>query len=114
MVGSIQSGATEAVRGMQSARNQVSDGVAKVEASGKAMADIEAGAAEVASIAAEMSDALREQASASNSIGKEVERISLLSDENDASAHNASQAADTLEQLSTKMSAAVGKFRIAV
>ncbi len=114
VVGSIQSGAAEAVRGMQSARNQVSDGVAKVEASGKAMADIEAGAAEVASIAAEMSDALREQASASNSIGKEVERISLLSDENDASAHNASQAADTLEQLSTKMSAAVGKFRIAV
>jgi methyl-accepting chemotaxis protein len=113
VVESIQSGTGEAVRGMQLARERVSEGVGKVEASGATMADIEAGASEVAAISADMSAALREQASASNAIGEEVERISCLADENDASARHASQAAATLEQLSAKMSAAVGKFRTA-
>jgi methyl-accepting chemotaxis protein len=113
VVESIQSGTGEAVRGMQLARERVSEGVGKVEASGATMSDIEAGASEVAAISADMSAALREQAAASNAIGEEVERISCLADENDASARHASQAAATLEQLSAKMSAAVGKFRTA-
>ena len=112
MVESIQTGTRDAIQGMASARAQVTTGVEKVEASGRTMSEIEAGAEEVATIAAEMSASLRQQAAASSGIGEEVARISRISGQNDASAREALGAASTLARLSRRMSEAVDRFRV--
>ena len=112
VVNSIQAGAAQAIQGMASARGRVAEGAVKVEASGRTMVEIEAGASDVATITADMSLALREQASASNGIGEEVERISRLSEQNDASAREALAAARALERVAHRMSEAVGRFRV--
>ena len=112
MVESIQTGTNDAIQGMASARQQVATGVEKVEASGRTMSVIETGAEEVATIAAEMSTSLRQQAAASSGIGEEVARISQISGQNDASAREALGAASTLARLSRRMSEAVDRFRV--
>ena len=112
VVDSIQSGAGEAIAGMESARGRVGEGVVKVEDSGTRMAAIEAGASSVATLASDMSNALSEQASAGNAIGEEVERISRLSEQNDAASRDALQAATDLEQLASRMSESVARFRV--
>ncbi|WP_374245618.1 methyl-accepting chemotaxis protein [Zoogloea sp.] len=112
VVESIQTGTRDAIQGMASAREQVATGVEKVEASGRTMSEIEAGAEEVATIAAEMSASLRQQAAASSGIGDEVARISHISGQNDASAREALAAASTLARLSRRMSEAVDRFRV--
>ncbi len=112
VVESIQTGTDDAIMGMASTREQVAAGVVKVEASGRTMSDIEAGAIEVATIAAEMSASLRQQAAASTGIGDEVARISQISGQNDAAAREALDAASTLARLSRRMSEAVDRFRV--
>ena len=112
VVESIQTGTDDAIMGMASTREQVAAGVVKVEASGRTMSDIEAGAIEVATIAAEMSASLRQQAAASTGIGDEVARISQISGQNDDAAREALDAASTLARLSRRMSEAVDRFRV--
>ncbi|MCK6388282.1 MAG: methyl-accepting chemotaxis protein [Zoogloea sp.] len=112
VVVSIQSGAGEAIAGMHAARGQVGEGVVKVEDSGARMAAIESGATTVAALASDMANALAEQATAGNAIGEEVERISRLSEQNDAASQEAFQAATRLEHLASRMADSVARFRV--
>ena len=50
---------------------------------------------------------------AGNAIGEEVERISRLSEQNDAASQEAFQAAARLEQLASRMAESVARFSVA-
>lgn len=112
MVGSIQSGAHDAAVGMREAVELVRSGVTAVDSARQVISEIESGAASAVQAASEIAAALKEQAAASNSIGRDVERISGLSEQTADSAHQSAQAVAHLEALAERMSNAVARFTV--
>ena len=60
----------------------------------------------------EITEAIREQGSATNNIATQVERIAQMSEESSAAASNSAQTARDLDRLTTDMQRIVGTYRL--
>lgn len=112
MIQAIQVGMNEAVSTMEAGVSQVDQGVALANEAGVAIQRIRDSAAKVVTVVASISDALREQGVATENIRSHVERISGLSDENNAVAADVSNGAHQLLETATGMQGTVSRFAV--
>ncbi|GAA5787024.1 methyl-accepting chemotaxis protein [Chitiniphilus shinanonensis] len=109
---SIQEGADMAVGRMQNAVAQVEEGVGEARAAGDAIRRIRGSAGDVVGRVADITEAIREQSVASNSIAQVVETIARMSEENSAAASDTSRAAEHLQQLAREMEQTISRYRV--
>lgn len=106
----IQHSAGVAVDGMQQIVDQVSEDAELARQAGEAIARIQAGARSVVNYAGDISEALQEQAMASDTLAEQVESIARSSDENTAALQQTSTTVIDLEHMATEMRKAVSRF----
>lgn len=111
MIASIVSGTSHAVDAMKSGVSKVSDGVAQAEAAGEIIGQIQFKSRQVFEAVSEISGALREQATASSEIARNVERIAQMSEENNAAANGNAATASELRQLAEDLNREIARFR---
>ncbi|MBN9694609.1 MAG: methyl-accepting chemotaxis protein [Zoogloea sp.] len=109
---SMQSDATSAVKGMLAAVDQVNKGVEHTREAEMAVREIESGSTQTIGMVSEISEAIREQSSASAIIAQKVERIAQMSEENSAAAGTTSSTASDLNTLAAAMRQEVQKYRV--
>lgn len=111
MISGIQSNAVTAVNSMQSSRDVVGNVVVSAERASASMKEICSSAETVQSAIAGISEALREQRSASVDLSQNVEAIAQMSEENSTAIATVSQTANQLEALSAQLKISVARFR---
>ena len=111
-VGRIQSEAREAVESMSSGVLQVEAGVKSAGEAGASLQSIRDGAKQVELAVAGISDALREQSTASFDIAHNVERVAQQADQNHQKAHDASLAACEMTAMAQQLRQSVARFRV--
>ncbi|RKQ60279.1 methyl-accepting chemotaxis sensory transducer with Cache sensor [Vogesella indigofera] len=111
-VGRIQSEAREAVDSMSSGVLQVEAGVKSAGEAGASLQSIRDGAKQVELAVAGISDALREQSTASFDIAHNVERVAQQADQNHQKAHDASLAACEMTAMAQQLRQSVARFHV--
>ena len=109
-IASIQASATTAVECMRGVRNQVDGGATLARQAGEAIVKIRAGAVEVVDVASGITLALREQASASQLIARQIENIAHSSEGSTQALRQSAQAVQAMEQLAGTMRESVARF----
>ncbi|EKE17378.1 MAG: hypothetical protein ACD_10C00476G0001 [uncultured bacterium] len=112
MIGAVQSGVVGAVHEMDFAVSRVTTGVAMAEQAGEAMQGITQGSERLQIAVGSISDALKEQSSASHEVASNVEHIAQMAEENSAASASAASTARELQVLSDSVRAATARFRI--
>ncbi|MDY0013994.1 MAG: methyl-accepting chemotaxis protein [Rhodocyclaceae bacterium] len=112
VINEIGTGTAAAVGGMEASCGQVDQGVARALASGSSMAQIRAGADEVATAVNEVFSALAEQTSVVDVVTSRVEQIVAMAEQNRAETDGIAQGTQRLEQLATELESTVGHFRV--
>lgn len=112
MIVAIQKSAGDAVAGMDTAEERVSDGVALANKAESAISEIRQGSAQAVRVVGEITSALREQNSTNQSIANHVERIARKTEECSVSAKQTACEARTLDELSTAMRNAIAQFKV--
>lgn len=113
MVTAIQEGTGKAVVTMQQGVTRVHEGVALTSKAGAAMHQINDGAQSVVGSVTDISDALREQSTASNEIARSVERIAQMAEENSVAVRSTASTAEGLESLARELQSQVERFKVA-
>jgi methyl-accepting chemotaxis protein len=112
MIGAIQTSARAAVSTMGDAVKQVDDGAALAQRAGDAINEIRDGTQQVIEVVNEISLALVEQSSASESIAGHVEKVAQNTERNSSAASESAEAAQRMDALAASMRETVGRFRI--
>ncbi len=112
MIGAIQQGANAAVASMQSSREVVTSVVAAASHAGESMNGIRTATETVQQAVGAISDALREQRSASTELARNVESIAQMSEENSAAVGSVADTARQLSAVSAKLQATIQHFKI--
>jgi methyl-accepting chemotaxis protein len=112
MIGAIQNGTAGAVTSMQAGVARVAEGVTLSRRAGESIGRIKEGANRVQADVSDISNALREQSSASNDIARNVERIAQMSEENSAAVRGTAETARELERLASELQNEVRRFRV--
>ncbi len=112
MIQVVQSGTNEAVVSMKRGVERVAQGVSAAQRAGETINQVKAHTRQVLDAISEITEALREQASASTDIAKNVERIARMADENHAEVRDSAATATHLRELATALSGAVAHFRV--
>jgi len=108
----MQGDANDAVKGMLAAVEQVENGVVHAQAAGNAVREIEAGAEQTVMMVGEITEAIREQSTASSIIAQQVERIAQMSEENNAAAQNTANTSTELSEVARTMRAEVALYQV--
>ena len=108
----IQNEAQLAVESMNCAALQVESGVKAASEAGDSLQDIRDGARQVEQAVVGISDALREQSTASMDIAHNVERVAQQADQNHHKARDASLAACEMTALAQQLRQAVARFTV--
>jgi len=111
MITAIQQGTEKAVSSMKTGVADVAAGVDQAQAAGETIAEVQQQSQQVVSAVSGISSALREQASASAEIARNVEGIAQMAEENNATADVNASAANTLRQMAETLSQEVSRFR---
>ncbi|NMG65071.1 methyl-accepting chemotaxis protein [Azoarcus indigens] len=109
---SMQNGARNAVKGMNTAVEQVVGSVGHAEEAERSVREIENGAERTVAMVNEISEAIREQSAASSSIAQQVERIAQMTEENSAAAGSTADTAHELNSLAEAMRSEVARYRV--
>ncbi|HZX32427.1 MAG TPA: methyl-accepting chemotaxis protein [Rhodocyclaceae bacterium] len=112
MIGGIQSSSHAAVSAMGTAVSQVDAGVTLARQANEAIAQIRDGANQVIEVVNDISIALSEQSTASDSLATHVETIARIAERNSASASASAEEAQRLDAIAGAMRQAVSRFRI--
>ncbi|MCX9154942.1 methyl-accepting chemotaxis protein [Niveibacterium sp. 24ML] len=112
MIGTIQASTRQAVAGINDGVSSVESGARLTNEAGQAIAELQDMARRVAGVVGEISDALREQSSASTDVAKRIEQIASNAEEATAATARSSEAAHALEKISADMHATVARFRL--
>ncbi|MDR3352826.1 MAG: methyl-accepting chemotaxis protein [Zoogloeaceae bacterium] len=112
MIGKMQVSANEAVAEMARVVEQVESGQSLAKNAGQHIQEIRAGASKVFQAVAEISEALKEQSSASQDIARHMESIAQMTDENNAAAEETAVGAQRLDQLAREVTQTVGLFKV--
>ncbi|MBI2307754.1 MAG: methyl-accepting chemotaxis protein [Rhodocyclales bacterium] len=112
MISAIQTGTQSAVTSMRDGVSRVNEGVVLATQAGEAMSQIQGNAGQVVATVAEISDALREQSTASTEIAKNVEHIAEMAEENNSVVAENAGTAHELERLAEGLQAEIRRFRV--
>ena len=112
MIGKIQNGTRNAVASMEAGVAQVENGVALANQAGESIVQIRTSAARVREVVNDITASITEQSTVSSDIAKSVERIAQMSEETASAITHASDAARHLQELSSTLHSAVGRFHI--
>ncbi len=112
MISAIQSSAHTAVNTMGGAMQQVDGGVALAHRAGESIDQIRGSANHVIEVVNEISAALVEQSSASNSIAGHVEKVAQNTEKNSVAATESAAAAQRVDALAASMRDTVSRFKI--
>ena len=110
MIVSIQGGTQNAVTEMAAGREQVIEGVSKASKAGESMTEIQVSTRRVLSALSEISDALREQGTASTLIAQSVESTTHMAEENSAAMKGVVVITENLASLATRLKSSVNQF----
>jgi methyl-accepting chemotaxis protein len=108
----VQEGADQAVSCMQETVARVQASVEAAREAGSVIGGIRDSSSEVVAHVADISNSIREQGVASNSMAQVVERVAQMSEENSAAASQAAQSSATLQRLAEEMEATVKRYRV--
>lgn len=112
MIEKMRNGTREAVNVMRKNLEDV-DTVARLgHQAGDSIKDIQTAAKRVVTVFSEISDRLREQATANNEVAQNVESIASMAETNDKSAQEVAQATVELESMAARLREVVGRFRV--
>ncbi|GAA5166479.1 methyl-accepting chemotaxis protein [Viridibacterium curvum] len=112
MVEAVRAGARGAVEGMEEAVTRVSDGVSRAQDASQAIQQIGVASHSAIEMVSEITDAIREQSSTSNSIAQQVERIAQMAEESSAAAGESASSARELDKLAESMQRIVASYRL--
>ena len=112
IIETVQRGTQSAVQTMEEGRSQVGAGVQMAAKTGDSMGRVQVATHQVIDVVEDISNALREQSSASAQIAQNVEKIAQMTKENNTAITQVSLSADHLEQLSMVLKTAVGHFSV--
>ena len=112
-IGAIQRGTQGAVDSMRQGVGRVNDGVALARHAGESMAQIQGSTRQVVETVADISVALREQTTANNAIGRNVEEIARMTETNRLAVAENAATAKALEGLADDLREVINRFRIA-
>ena len=112
MVDAIQVSTREVVAQVGRGVTMVDEGVANARQAGDTIGGLQEMAKKVSQLVADVDEALREQASASNDVAKKVEDVAAQAEESTAIAKQTSSAADTMTKTANAMEQLVARFRI--
>ncbi len=111
-IGTMRARVGDAVSGMQGVVGKVATGVERAREANASISKIGIGSRAAVGMVEEITVAIREQGSATNSIAAQVERIAVMSEENSAAAGNGAQAAQDLDQLAAGMQKVIRSYRL--
>ena len=112
MVDAIQVSTREVVAQVGRGVTMVDEGVANARQAGDTIGGLQEMAKKVSQLVADVDEALREQASASNDVAKKVEDVAAQAEESTAIARQTSSVANTMTQTAHAMEQLVARFRI--
>jgi methyl-accepting chemotaxis protein len=112
MIQVVQVGTSEAVVSMKRGVERVAHGVSAAQKAGETIHQVREHTRQVLDAISEITTALREQASASTDIAKNVERIARMADENHTDVRDSAATAMHLRELADTLSGAVAHFRV--
>jgi methyl-accepting chemotaxis protein len=112
MIGKIQTSGKEAVSEMEQMVKQVESGQSLAQEAGERIRSILEGTAKVVQAVSEISNALKEQSSASHDIARHVESVAQMTDENSAAAGESADGVQRLGQLAKEVDDIVEQFRV--
>lgn len=107
MIGSIQSGTGEAVRTMHEGVARVGEGVGLTREAGNAMRSIQDASRRLVGLVSEMSLALREQSNTCTEIGRNIEHVARMAEENTASSRQTQDTSQSLHGLAEQLNAQI-------
>jgi len=112
MVERIQHGTHNAVVSMEAGVKQAGQGVELAGQAGASITEIRDGARRVMAVVNNISEAIREQGTASGDIAKSIEYIARMSEESTKAVNETAEAARHLQQLSSTLSVSVSRFKL--
>ena len=111
-IAAMRTSASNAVASMEGVVNKVSKGVQSAQEANEAIRQIGEGSRSAVAMVAEITSAIREQATATNNIAVQVERIAQMSEECSAAAGNSAETAQNLDRLATDMQGIVNTYKL--
>ncbi|WP_024304624.1 methyl-accepting chemotaxis protein [Pseudogulbenkiania sp. MAI-1] len=112
IIAAIQQVSGNVVGRMQQTVQQVEQGQEGVQSAQQSMGSLHEGASQSARLVAEISDAIREQGTATNSIAQQVEMVAQGAEENSSAASQAAALAARLEEVAASMRQEVSAYRV--
>ncbi|MDR1062704.1 MAG: methyl-accepting chemotaxis protein [Azoarcus sp.] len=112
IVSKIQTSSKEAVSEMEQMVKQVESGQTLAHEAGERIQSILEGANKVVKAVSEISNALKEQSSASHDIARHVESVAQMTDQNSAAAGDTASGAHHLGQLAKEVDEIVEQFKV--
>jgi aerotaxis receptor len=112
MIGRIQSGASRAVKEMQTSVSQVEKGMRVASEAGDSMDSIQSGSGQVLRSVKDIALALKEQGMAAQEIAKGVERIAQMCEASHANAGRTATAAARLKHMADRLEADAARFSV--
>lgn len=113
MIVAIQTASGAAVERMRAAVQRVEQGVERAGSAEQSMSAIFNSSSQSVGLVNEISDAIREQGAATNTIATQVETVAQMAEENSSAASQAAAMAQRLEEISTNMRGIVAAYRLA-
>ncbi|MDR2015155.1 MAG: methyl-accepting chemotaxis protein [Azoarcus sp.] len=112
MVGSIQNDSSAMTTQMETTAQRMQAGMDRAQKAGGMIGEIDTGAQNVVHMIDEVSNALKEQADASQDIASRIEQIVHMVEENSSAIGFVAHSAEQLNTLATTLSSGVERFRI--
>ena len=112
LIETMQSAAREAVGSMNSAVEEVGKGQRNAVSAGDAIREIQDGSRAVAGAVDEITNSIREQASTSSALSRQVESIARMSEENSHAAQSSASSVQHLLRINQSIATAVAKYKV--
>jgi methyl-accepting chemotaxis protein len=111
MVSSIQASTKNSMDMMENSRLRVSEGVTLANRATNSLCEIDSGAKRTAQSIGEIASATHEQQGASQEIARNVEKISIMAEDNSRSISSLSSAVHKLKELALNFETSVAQFQ---
>ncbi len=108
----MQESARQAVDTMSIAVREVDVGVENARSAGESIGVIQEGSSTVVGVVEEISDAVREQSSASTAIAQQIEQIAQATERNSGAASNSAEAVNRMAQMSREIVETLAAYKV--
>ncbi|MDP5240103.1 HAMP domain-containing methyl-accepting chemotaxis protein [Uliginosibacterium sp. 31-16] len=112
LLGRMQERARLAVDSMSVAVREVDAGVDNARRAGESIDGIQSGSGAVVSVVAEITEAVREQSSASTTIAQQIEQIAQMTERNSVAASASADAVDHIAAMSQEIADALAVYKV--